>query len=306
MSFSFEEGLDPVRDALISMTRTSLPPHDTSESLAILERFVPSLAPDAPPVRVVVTDPRPRGGATRPAILHIHSGGFVLGDAEMTRALDVEFARRLSAVVVSVDYRLAPETQFPGALEDCYAALAWIFGSASDLEVDPSRIAVAGQSAGAGLAAALALLVRDRGEFRLAFQQLTSAMLDDRTGLTVDPSMWQGEFVWTRQSNVFAWRALLGPSAGTAEVPYLAAPARAEDLSGLPGAFVACGALDLFLDENVEYGRRLSACGVPVEMRVYAGAPHSFYSVDGEHTRRYFNDAMYAMASALGIQQVGG
>ena len=184
-------------------------------------------------------------------------------------------AEELGCVIVSVDYRLAPETPHPGPVEDCYAGLAWTFAHAGELGIDPARVGVAGESAGGGLAASLALLARDRGEHRLAFQHLTYPMLDDRTCIT-DVHPHTGAFIWTPHNNRFGWSALLGHDPGGQAVSPYAAAARAEDLSGLPPTFIATGALDLFLDEDIDYARRLIRAGVPTELHVYPGAFHGF------------------------------
>jgi triacylglycerol lipase len=184
-------------------------------------------------------------------------------------------AEALGCVIVSVDYRLAPETAFPGAIEDCYAGLTWTVAHAAELNIDTARLGVMGESAGGGLAAALALLARDRGEIALAFQVLTYPMLDDRT-CTRAPHPYAGEFLWTPRNNRYGWRALLGEEPGGPKVSPYAAPARADDLSGLPPTFLMTGALDLFVDENIDYARRLVAAGVPTEFHVYPGAFHAF------------------------------
>jgi len=175
---------------------------------------------------------------------------------------------------VSVEYRLAPETPYPGPLEDCYRGLRWTQDHAADIGVDPQRIGVMGVSAGGGLAAALALLARDRAEVPLAFQLLDQPMLDDRQRT---PSSRDGDLaVWTRKSNTFGWRSYLGDLYGRDDVPATAAPARATDLSGLPPALVSVGAFDGFRDEDVDYATRLNQAGVPTELHVYPGACHGF------------------------------
>ena len=184
-------------------------------------------------------------------------------------------AADLDCVIVSVNYRLAPETIFPGAIEDCYAGLAWTVASADMLGIDAARIGVMGESAGGGLAAALTLLARDRGEHRLAFQHLTYPMIDDRT-CVVDPHPHTGQFIWTPHSNRFGWAALLGHEPGSGDVSPYAAAARADDLSGLPPTFISTGALDLFLEEDIDYACRLMRAGVPTELHVYPGAFHGF------------------------------
>lgn len=186
-------------------------------------------------------------------------------------------------MIVSVDYRLAPETHFPGAIEDCYAALRWVFENARKLNIDKLRIGVMGESAGGGLAASLALLVRDRGEFSLSFQHLIYPMLDDRTCVTQQPNKYVGEFIWTADSNFFGWKSLLGVKPGSEGVSIYASAARAENLSGLPPAYIATGSLDLFLEEDIEYARRLMRFGIPVELHVYPGAFHVFNIAPKSH-----------------------
>lgn len=230
---------------------------------------------DAPDVRILVY--RPRGTLTSPraGILDIHGGGYVLGTPEMGRALHDSLVTELGCVIVSVDYRLAPATVFPGALEDCYAALRWFHEHAGQLGVDRKRIGVCGVSAGGGLAAALSLYVRDKGEALLAFQHLAYPMIDDRTCVrTTNPYV--GQFVWTMEHNRFGWRALLGTEPGSPDISPHAAAARAENLSGLPPTFIAAGAIDLFLQEDLDFVKRLSQAGVPVEAHVYPGAYHGF------------------------------
>jgi len=278
---------------LAAQQKPPLPPTVTLEALEI-----PG-PPHSPAVRVVVVRPRERADSA-PAVLHFHGGGFVAGLPEMSRATLAMFATELGAVVVSVDYRLAPEAKFPAALEDAYAALAWLHAEAVRLGVDRRRIAVSGDSAGGGLAAGLALLARDRGEFALAFQHLVFAGLDDRTCLRGDLSPLAGEFIWTMASNRFAWQAWLGTAPGGGDVSPYAAPARAETLSGLPPACVQVGALDLFVDENIEYARRLLATGVPCELHVYPGAPHGFTMAwRAAVSRACDRDAVAALRGAL-------
>lgn len=229
----------------------------------------------APEVEVAIYAPRPRD-ASLPCIFHIHGGGYVTGGTDALEPIHRLLSVRANCCIVSVDYRLAPETRFPGAIEDCYAALSWLFAQAGGLGVDAARIGVMGESAGGGLAAALALLTRDRREHTLAFQHLIYPMLDDRTCVAKEPHPFAGEFLWTPHNNAFGWSALLGVAPGSLDVSPYAAAARAEDLSGLPPAFISTGALDLFLEEDIEYARRLMRQGVPVELHVYAGAYHGF------------------------------
>lgn len=229
----------------------------------------------APEVRLRLYRPRGRSDLTG-CVYHIHGGGFVSGEAAECEPLHRKLCADLGCVIVSVDYRLAPETAFPGNVEDCYAGLEWLFAHTAELKVNPQRIGVMGESAGGGLAAALALLARDRGKLGLAFQHLTYPMLDDRTCALAEPHPFTGQWVWTTENNYFGWSALLGHAPGLQDVSPYAAPARAATLAGLPPAYISVGALDLFLEENMEYARRLSRAGVPVELHVYPGAFHGF------------------------------
>ncbi|AKJ07107.1 acetyl esterase/lipase [Archangium gephyra] len=231
----------------------------------------------APPVRVRTYRPRTVQGPT-PALLWIHGGGYVLGRPEMDDLLCADFARELGILVVSVDYRLAPEHPFPAPLEDCYAALRWLFAQTEALGVLPERIAIGGASAGGGLTAALAQLTHDRGEVRPVFQLLVYPMLDDRTTTRtdLDLTIHRG---WNQGSNVFGWRSYLGREPGGAQVPAHAVPARREDLSGLPPAWLGVGTCDLFHDEDLAYARRLEAAGVPCDVTVVPGAFHGFDAI---------------------------
>ena len=273
-----------------------LPPADPT--LASVEVYsVPGPA-GAPAVDLHVYRPVGATGIL-PCVYHIHGGGFVMGRVADYDPLLRPLVADLQCVLVSVEYRLAPETNFPGPVEDCYAGLAWTIAHAAQLGIDPARVGVMGQSAGGGYAAALALMVRDRGTFSLAFQHLIYPMLDDRTG-TRDLHPHAGEFIWTAQSNRFGWGALLGHAPGTEEVSPYAAPARATDLTGLPSAYVATGALDLFVEEDVAYATRLIRAGVPTELHVYAGGYHAFDVIaDGPVSRQAQHDSREALRRAL-------
>lgn len=230
-----------------------------------------------------------------PAIVHMHGGGFVRGAAKELEALHRALVKTLGCALISVDYRLAPETVFPGAIEDCYAALAWTFRHADALGIDASRIGLKGESAGGGLAAALALLARDRGEYAPAFQHLLYPMLDDRT-CTRAPHPHAGEFVWHAANNRFGWRSLLGHEPGDDDISCYAAAARADRLDGLPPAFIAVGSLDLFVDENIDYAQRLVRAGVPTEFHLFPGGVHGFDIAPGarlaDSARRIGDDAL--------------
>lgn len=282
--------VDPELAPLFDMPPMLLSDRDIAEARQQMAAMQPqptgSLAPDvvhapgrdgAPDVPLHVFNPI-SPDRKRAAILHIHGGGMVLGSAEESWASLPALVTALDMVAVSVDYRLAPETPFPGPQEDCYAGLAWLFAHADELGVDPGRIVVMGASAGGGLAASLALMARDRGEYDLAGQVLTYPMLDHRTGGPDD--RWcnpaTGEFVWTRDNNRYGWASLRGDYAIDDDRKGWFSPSLADDLAGLPPTYIAVGALDLFMDEDLDYARRLTAAGGAVDLVVYPGAPHGF------------------------------
>jgi acetyl esterase/lipase len=229
----------------------------------------------APDVAIRVHRPAGASGAL-PCIYFIHGGGYVLGTHRMEDLRLGWLCQEVGCMATSVTYRLAPETPYPGPLEDCYGGLAWLYRQAGELGIDAARIGIGGASAGGGLAAALALAARDREELPVAFQLLIYPMLDDRA-ITAS-SRWEVP-VWDPAKNTYAWRAYLGSLSGSAEVPYTAAPSRAPDLAGLPPSYVAVGSADLFVDEDIAYAQALMHAGVPTELHVYAGAVHGFESV---------------------------
>ncbi|NBU83541.1 MAG: alpha/beta hydrolase [Sphingomonadaceae bacterium] len=227
-------------------------------------------------IRCMMIQP-PTSVSKAPAILHFHGGGHVLGVPEMNKPQLMRWANELGCVVVSVDYRLAPETRFPGPMDDAYAALRWMHEQAGILGIDPRRIAVSGESAGGAMAACLSLMARDRGKYRIAFQHLEQPRLDDRLPSANRANPFTGEFVWTRASSLFC-RAQYMNKGDTS--PYASA-ARATDLSGLPPAYIAIGSLDLFVDECLAYAARLVKVGVPTEVIVYPGCFHGFKMAAG-------------------------
>ena len=266
--------------------------------VAPTEQIVPG--PGGRDVRVLIWRSPGASGAL-PAVLHIHGGGFVMGSPDMSAADHAAFVAQTPCVLVAVEYALAPEATHPAAVEDCYAALRWMAEGAGELSIDPTRIGVSGVSAGGGLAAALTLLARDRGEIGLAFQHLIYPMLDDRTGSVGEDHPFAGHYVWPATNNQFGWRALLGQEPGGPAVSPYAAAARAENLAGLPPTFISVGALDLFAEENLDYARRLMRAGVPVELHVYPGAFHGFHLVrEAEITRQALRDEEAALVRFLG------
>lgn len=226
-----------------------------------------------PPVRVLVTTPDGQQAA-RPGVLSIHGGGMVVGSPQFEVGSHGRLARELGAVVVSPDYRLAPENPFPAGLDDCMNTLYWMRENADELGIDAERIAVVGASAGGGLAAAVAQRSHDEG-IALRAQALMYPMLDDRAVLRSDHEG-RGQLVWSPASNRFAWTAYLGhePRVSDAPPPY-AAPLRRDDLSGLAPAWIGVGELDLYYVEDIEYAEKLRACGVPTELVTVPGMYHA-------------------------------
>ncbi|QWF81287.1 alpha/beta hydrolase [Amycolatopsis sp. CA-230715] len=255
--------------------------------------------PGDPGVRVRVYTPR---DATGGGVLYIHGGGFIIGNIEMGDGDAAAIADEIGAVVVSVDYRLAPENPFPAGLEDCYTALVWTAEHAAELGIDPARIAVAGESAGGGLSAALALLARDRGGPALCFQVLNIPELDDRLDT---PSMRQftDTPMWRTDRAEISWKYYLcGDSTVDGEDGrHYAAPARAEDLSGLPPAFVSTCEFDPLRDEGLSYAQRLLQAGVSTELHHYPGTFHGSSLVrEAGVTKRMTSDLRGALKRALG------
>ncbi|SHN39703.1 alpha/beta hydrolase [Cryptosporangium aurantiacum] len=239
------------------------------------ERTVPG-PEGAPDITLLILSPT---GTTAPVpvIYHMHGGGMVLGDkrSQVPELLDTIQDLGTAMAVVSVEYRLAPETPHPGPVADCYAGLLWTAAHAEELGYDAERILVAGSSAGGGLAAALALMARDRGGPSLFAQLLMCPMLDDHND-TPSARQMTGLGVWDRVSNEFGWTSLLGEARGTADVSPYAAPARATDLSGLPPAFIDVGTNETFRDEAVAYASRIWQAGGSAELHVWPGAFHGF------------------------------
>lgn len=230
----------------------------------------------------------------KPVLLWMHGGGFVIGAAAQDDRLCRELCRRLGIVVAAVDYRLAPRHPFPVPLEDCFDALTWL---CDQPYVDGTALAIGGASAGGNLAAALALLSRDRG-VALKMQLLSYPMLDDRTCLRtgVDERLFR---TWDCTSNAFGWRTYTGSAPGSDAIPELAAPARSADLSGVAPAWIGVGTADLFHDEDLAYAERLRAAGVRCDVDVVEGAFHGFDTIAPRTgVTRAFRDAQVAALSA--------
>ena len=252
----------------------ALPPYNPPVPLDVDELLVPG-PEDAPEVRVRRYRPADHAGAL-PGLVYFHGGGFVVGSLDLYDADCRRIAAEVGAVVVSVDYRLAPEHPFPAPLEDCYAALVWVAAHAEELGVDADRIAVGGESAGGGLAAGVALLARDRRGPRLCLQFLGIPELDDRLASESMSRLGVDSPITTVANGEISWDSYLGEGVrGTDRVSPYAAPARAADLTGLPPALVTAYELDALRDEGITYAQRLLSAGVPTELRVYAGAFHA-------------------------------
>ncbi|MEU8708328.1 alpha/beta hydrolase [Streptomyces sp. NPDC048565] len=240
----------------------------------IEERSVPGPA-GTPPITLLICRPASVAGPV-PVIYHMHGGGMVAGSHRSTELVgELDRAQELGAAVVSVEYRLAPEHPDPAPVEDCYAGLCWLAEHAGDLGLDPDRVFLSGNSAGGALAAGLALLARDRSGPRPVGQVLQFPMLDDRCG-TFSAGQMARVGLWDGESNRAGWTALLGERRGAPGVSCYAAPNRAEDLSGLPPAFIEVGSVEALRDEGIAYASRIWQTGGEAELHVWSGAFHSF------------------------------
>jgi acetyl esterase/lipase len=215
------------------------------------------------------------GATSGPAVVYFHGGGYFFGHIDHFDGTVARYVSASGVPMLSVEYRRAPEHPFPTPVEDGYAALNWLHEHAAELGVDPERIGVMGDSAGGGMAAAVSILARERGGPPIARQILVMPMLDDRT--TPDPHL--APFVYNYGDLVTGWQAFLGDAVGSSDVPPAAAPARLEEATGLPPAYIEVGQLDVFRDEDTAYATKLSRAGVPVEFHLHPGVPHEFDSI---------------------------
>lgn len=273
------------------------------ETLTIEDRAVPGWEGD-PDVPVRIYQPTGSSDTTRvPGVVMIHGGGFVIGSVEAEHAGAALTAIATGAVVISVEYRLAPEHPYPAALHDCYAALEYLHHEADALCVDRDRVALTGASAGGGLAAATALLARDRGGPAICFQLLQIPELDDRLE-TASMQTFVDSPMWNRPLAVQSWQAYLGPLYGSDEVPAYAAPARAADLSGLPPAYVSTAENDPLRDEGITYAQRLLQAGVSVELHQFPGTFHgSALVTSAAVSKRAQRESASVLRHALGIDE---
>ena len=270
-----DETLMTMRDMMAKFARPPL------ATVPFEKRVIPGRG-DPHDVVLYIINARP--GMHRPGILHTHGGGFVIGSATDNLSSLQDLAATLDCAVVTVDYRLAPETRYGGSIEDNYRGLRWLHDNADTLGVDPARIAVMGESAGGGHAALLAITARDRGEVPVAFQCLIYPMLDDRTGSSRPVEGHVGTIGWSAEKNRYGWRSFLGQEPGTGAVPAAAVPARTTDLSGLPPAWIGVGSIDLLAAEDIAYAQRLIAADVMTELLVVPGACHGFDIIGTEGT----------------------
>lgn len=276
-----------------------MPTYEPTNPVDVRDTTVPGPS-DAPDVPVRIYSPANRTEAL-PGLVYIHGGGFVLGDLDMFHAHVLKLADELGIVIVSVDYRLAPEHPFPAPVEDCYAALQWVAAKADELGIDPKRLGIGGESAGGGLSAGTALLARDRGGPELCFQYLGIPELDDRLG-TESMRDYVDTPLWHRPNAIYSWTSYLGAEPGSDDVSPYAAPARAADLTGLPPAFVTTCQYDPLRDEGIEYARRLAHAGVPTELRHYPATFHGSSFVESAGiTKRMFADEVEALRRGLRV-----
>lgn len=297
----FESAMDAadvagMRAGMAAMMAAMPLPRD--EGVTVTDRTIEGLngAPDVP-IRIYIPSWLE---APYPIHLDIHGGGYIAGDLETDRQICRDICKGAGCAVVSVDYRLAPETIHPGASDDCYAALLWVAKQGPTLGFDIGKLTIGGESAGGGHAAALAIRARDEGGPAIRLQLLGQPMLDDRT-CVADPHPYSGEYVWTPALNRLGWGSLLGVEPGSDAVPAGAVPSRCADLAGLPPTFIIVGALDLFAEEDIEYARRLIRAGVPTELHVLPGMFHGAASVvpDAAPSKAYFEMQFAALKRAV-------
>lgn len=291
--FRLDEDLEWSRRLLVQS------PLEESELVVTTNRTIPR--GDGGEMLVKIYEPVKRNHDKLPAMLWIHGGGFVMGHPDMDDLLCERFVQTANCVVVSVDYRLAPEHPYPAAIEDCYAGLVWMTTEAPTLGIDSKRVAIAGASGGGGLTAALALMARDKGGPSIIFQMPLYPMLDNRNETTSSYEITDSHATWSRTNNLTAWRMYLGEEQDTHELSPYAVPSRADNLAGLPPTYTCIGQLDLFRDETLDYVTRLAQAGVNVEMNLYPGSFHCFevFVPDAEISLRASQNYLDAMARAL-------
>jgi acetyl esterase/lipase len=290
--FQLEENLEWSRSLV------SAPPAKRSAHVNTTNRKIPGAAGE---MLVKIYEPAGRDIEKLPAMLWIHGGGYVLGHPDMDDELCERFVQTARCVVVSVDYRLAPEHPYPAAIEDCYAGLVWMTEEAELLGIDKNRVAIAGASGGGGLTAALALMARDKGGPSIIFQMPLYPMLDNRNITPSSHEITEDDAIWNRTDNIAAWNMYLGEKNDVSGISPYAVPSRAHNLAGLPPTYTCVGQLDLFRDETIEYVTQLAQAGVDVEFHLYPGCFHLFeiFVPEAEVSQRAVQSYMDAMAQAL-------
>jgi len=286
--------LPPITKELLNQRQPPAPWTGTQNSeVSVTQRNIPSTVKTDPDITIYIINAEK--GANRPGILHTHGGGFVMGSAQNDIAKLQTLASQLDCVIVTVEYRLAPETTYQGSIEDNYSGLLWMHNNASELGLDNNRIAVMGESAGGGHAALLAITARDRQQVPVMFQMLIYPMLDDRTATSREVPDHIGQILWTREYNRIAWEAFLGQTPGVDDVPQQAVPARTKSVADLPPAFIGVGSIDLFVEEDISYALRLINSGVTTELMVVPGAYHAFDWLAPESSlTKQFNERIVA------------
>jgi acetyl esterase/lipase len=289
----------PASREQMAVTFTAVFGEPDRSGVAVRDEYVPG-PEGAPDVHLRIFTPE--RVAAPAAVYDVHGGGFVLGSIDIFDTLNLRLARDLGVVVVTVEYRLAPEHPYPAPLEDCYAGLVWTAKNAAELGIDPDRIVIHGESAGGGLCAGLALLARDRGGPQIAFQFLAIPELDDRLDT---PSMqaFTDTPIWSRPKAVVSWDSYLGAGKrGGPDVPVYAAPARATDLAGLPPAYVSVMEFDPLRDEGLAYAQRLMQSGVSVELHAFPGTFHGSSMIEqAAVSRRQAGEKLVVLRRALGV-----
>jgi acetyl esterase/lipase len=321
MKRDLSELLDPELKGPIKMMLSQMPVNnfnDLPSARAASEKMMAAMKSQMPVIPGVKTEdrtiPGPKGApditvriyrpekqtGLLPALLWIHGGGYMLGEIDQEDATCKQFVLAANCVVVSVEYRLAPEHPYPAPLEDCYAALKWLSSHAKELKADHSHIAIGGASAGGGLAAGLAILARDRAEVPVMFQLLVYPMINDCNVVPASDTLPDALF-WTRESNLMGWRSYLGCEPGAKDISCYASAYRATALEDLPAAYITVGDIDLFSQEDTDYARRLIAAHVPTELHVYPGGPHAFDMLvpSADISKRFTADIHRALKRAL-------
>ena len=277
---------------LLTAMSAGVPPNDR---VVFEDRWVPGPA-GAPDVPVRIYTPADATGVLLPGIFYIHGGGMIIGDLDGEHLTAMMLCEAVNAVIVSTGYRKAPEDPHPAQVNDCYAALTWLSQHAGDIDVDARRLAIFGGSAGGNLCIATAMMARDNGGPSLGYMMAPYPMIDDRNA-TASSHEITDVGIWDRAGNIEAWAWFLGGK----DADGYAAPARSDDLSGLPPAFIDVGELDLFRDEDIDFAARLLRAGVPTEFHLYPGAYHGseVFAPAAELSQRIWATRIDALKRAL-------